>query len=138
MHNEYKRQSPYRGFWITLLLLIIPPLVCWGIVNSVLDTFSRWPKDLDTATAKALGCWLGFLVHMICLLSGLLTPGWEALKYRVVDFFENLIIGVGYAITSYWENIVQDGVTFLIGFSIILTNFLIMIDGILDALALLM
>lgn len=138
MHNEYKRQSPYRGFWITLLLLIVPPLVCFGIVDSVLDSFSKWPDDLDAATAKALGCWLGFLVHMICLLSGLLTPGWEALKYRVADFFENLIVGVGYAIKSYWENIVADGVTFLICFSIILTNFLIMVDGVRDALALLM
>ena len=137
MHNEYKRQSPYRGFWIPLLLFIVPPLVCFGIVDSVLDTFSKCPDDLDAATAKALGCWLGFLVHMICLLSGLLTPGWEALKYRVVDFFENLIVGVGYAIKSYWENIVQDGMTFLICFSIILVNFLIMVDGVRDVLALL-
>ena len=137
MHNEHKRQSPYRGFWITLLLLIVPPLVCWGIVDSVLDTYSRWSAALDDATARALGCWLGFLVHMICLLSGLLTPGWEALKYRVADFFENLIVGPGYAIKSYWENIVQDGVTFLICFAIILTNFCIMIGGLRDAIALL-
>ena len=104
----------------------------------ILVLCSRGCTDDVMATAKALGCWLGFLVHMICLLSGLLTPGWEALKYRVADFFENLIVGVGYAIKSYWENIVADGVTFLICFSIILTNFLIMVDGVRDALALLM
>ena len=73
MHNEYKRQSPYRGFWVILLLLIVPPLVCFGIVDAVLDAYSKWPQALDDASAKALGCWLGFLVNMICLLSGLLT-----------------------------------------------------------------
>ncbi len=137
MHNEYKRQSPYRGFWVILLLLIVPPLACFGIVDAVLDTYSKWPQALDDASAKALGCWLGFLVHMICLLSGLLTPGWEALKFRVSEFFEDLVVGVGYAFKSYWESMVSDGVTFLICFSIILTNAIIMVDGVLDAIALL-
>ena len=137
MHNENKRQSPYRGFWITMILLILPPLLCYGLVDAILDKFSTWPEPLDTATARALGCGLGFLFHMICVLSGVLTDGWEAVKYRIGEFCENLIIGAGYAFRTYWEDMWTDGVTFLIYGSVILINTVIAVDGLLEAAALL-
>ena len=137
MHNEHKRQSPYRGMWVVLLLLIVPPILCYGIVSGVLARFSRSSAALDAATAKALGCGIGSLFHMICILSGVLTPGWEALKYRIREFFENLIVGVGYAFSSYWEDMRSDGVTFIIYMSIILANAAITVDGVLEAVALL-
>lgn len=137
MHNEYKRQSPYRGFWITMILLLLPPLLSYGLINSLLKEFSPWPEALDAATAKALGCGLGFLFHMICVLCGVLTDGWEAVKYRIGEFFENLIVGVGYAFRTYWEDMRTDGVTFVIYSSMILINSYFMADGLLDAVALL-
>ena len=137
MHNEYKRQSPYRGFLVIMALLILPPILCWGLVNSLLEEFSPWPDALDTATAKALGCGLGFLFHMICILCGALTDGWQALKYRIGEFIENLTIGVGYAFSSYWDDIRSDGVTFLLYGSVILTNTILMADGLLDCISIL-
>ncbi len=137
MHNEYKRQSPYRGFWITLLLLTVPTLLCYAIVDGVLAEFSKWPDDLDKATAQAMGCGLGFLFHMIAVLSGVLTDGWEAVKFRVGEFFEALLVGPGYAVKSYLENMWTDGVTFPVYFGIIAGNFLLVVDGIRDAIALL-
>ena len=137
MHNEHKRQSPYRGMWVALLLLIIPPLLCYGIVSGVLERFSRSSDALDLATSKALGCGIGGLLHMICILSGLLTPGWEALKYRVREFFENLIVSPGYAFSTYWEDMRNDGVTFIIYVTIIGINAAITVDGVLEAIAIL-
>lgn len=137
MHNEYKRQSPYRGMWVILIMLIMPPLLCYAIVAGVQAEFSKAPAALDAATAKVLGCGMGFLFHMICILSGVLTAGWEALKYRIREFFENLIVGIGYAFSTYWEDMRNDGVTFIIYLSIILVNFAIMMDGIREAIALL-
>ncbi len=137
MHNEYKRQSPYRGFWITMILLLLPPLLSYGLINSLLKEFSPWPEALDAATAKALGCGLGFLFHLICVLCGVLTDGWEAVKYRIGEFFENLNVGVGYAFRTYWEDMRTDGVTFVIYSSVILINTYFMADGLLDAVALL-
>lgn len=138
MHNEHKRQSPYRGMWVVLLLLIVPPLLCYGVVSGVLERFSRSSAALDAATAKALGCGMGTLFHMICILSGVLTAGWEALKYRIREFFENLIVGPGYAFSTYWEDMCNDGVTFIIYISIILVNASITVDGALEAIAILM
>lgn len=137
MHNEYKRQSPYRGFWITMILLLLPPLLCYGLVDTLLDEYSTWPDALDNATAQALGCGLGFLFHMICVLCGVLTDGWEAVKYRIGEFRENLIVGIGYAFRSYWEDLCTDGVTFLIYGSVILINTYFTVDGLLAAVALL-
>ena len=137
MHNEHKRQSPYRGMWVVLLLLIVPPLLCYGVVNGVLERFSRSSDALDAATAKALGCGMGSLFHMICILSGVLTAGWEALKYRIREFFENLIVGPGYALSTYWEDMRNDGVTFIIYMTIILVNASVTVDGVLEAIALL-
>lgn len=137
MHNEHKRQSPYRGMWVILIMMIVPPILCYAIVSGVLAEFSKSSEALDLATAKALGCGFGFLFHMICVLSGVLTAGWEALKYRIREFFENLIVGVGYAFSTYWEDMRTDGVTFIIYLSIILVNMAVMVDGILEAIALL-
>ncbi len=137
MDNEHKYQSPYRGFFISIVLLIVPGLLCYLVIDAAIMRFSPWPYALDKASSQALGCLFTFFYHMIALLCGLFTPGWEAVKFRVVDFFENLIIGVGYAFRSYWESMCEDGVTFLIHFSIILANILLLIDGVQDALALL-
>ena len=137
MHNEYKRQSPYRGFWVLILILILVPFGLYSIVNAVLEEYSPYSAALDAATARALGCGFGFLFHMICILSGVLTDGWLAVKYRIGEFIENLIVGVGYAFTTYLEDMRDDGVTFILYFSVIVTNFAIMADGIRDAIALL-
>lgn len=137
MHNEYKRQSPYRGMWVMLPILILVPLGLFMIVNAVLKEYSSYPDAFDLATAKAMGCFFGFLFHMICVISGVLTDGWEAVKYRMGEFVENLIIGVGYAFRSYLESMRDDGVVFIIYSSVIIANFAVLADGVSDVLALL-
>ncbi len=138
MHNEYKKQSPYRGFWVILLFLILVPLGLFSLVKAALDEYSRFSDALDLATAKALGCGFGFLFHMICMLSGVLTSGWEALKYRLQEFAENLTVSPGYAFRTYLEDMRDDGVTFIIYLAVILVNLSVVIDGVRDAIALLM
>lgn len=137
MENEYKRQSPYRGFWVIMLFLILVPLGLYALVNAVLEEYSPYSAALDSATARALGCGFGFFFHMICILSGVLTAGWQAVKYRICEFFENLIVGVKYAFSTYLEDMRTDGVTFILYMSVIAINFAIMVDGIRDAIALL-
>ena len=52
MHNEYKKQSPYRGFWVILFFLIMVPFGLFSVVKAVLDEYSRYSPELDMATAK--------------------------------------------------------------------------------------
>ncbi len=137
MHNEYKRQSPYRGFIITLFILIVPGLLCYLAIDAAIMKYSPWPYDLDKASSQALGCLFTFFFHMIALLCGLFTPGWQAVKFRVVDFFESLIVGFGYACKNYAESMWEDGVTFDIHMAIIGVNLYFLVDGVRTAMALL-
>lgn len=84
-----------------------------------------------------LGCGCGVIFHLMCLVSGSLRPGWLAVKYRIREFRENLIVGIGYAFESYWEDIRTYGVTFLISFVVIAVNLAITLDGLFDALEML-
>lgn len=137
MDNEYKQQSPYRGMWVVLLLLIVPPIVFYALVSGVMEKYSHYSDALDSASARAFGCGVGTLFHLSCIISGVLTPGWRALKYRIGEFFENLVGGLGFALSSYWDDMRTDGVTFIIYMPIIVVNAVIAVDGILDAIALL-
>ena len=137
MHNEYKKQSPYRGFGVILFFLIVVPLGLFSIVKAVLDEYSTYSPALDLATAKALGCGFGFLFHMVCVLSGVLENGWEAVKYRLREFAENLIVGPVYAFRTYLEDMRDDGVTFIIYLTVILINLSVAVDGVQEAFALL-
>ena len=137
MHNEYKKQSPYRGFWVILFFLIMVPFGLFSVVKAVLDEYSRYSPELDMATAKALGCGFGFLFHMVCVFSGVLDAGWDAVKYRLREFVENLIVGPVYALRTYLEDMRDDGVTFIIYLAVILGNLSSVVGGAQDAFALL-
>ena len=137
MENNDKRQSPYRGFWVIVLMMIGFPVLSYLIVHGVLEEFSRSSDALDLATSKALGCGIGFLFHLCLVISGVLTPGWMAVKYRLGEFFENLVVGIGYAFETYWEDMRDDGVTLLVEVTLILINLLIALSGLRDALVLL-
>lgn len=136
MHNEHKHQSPYRGFWVVLLALILVPNVLFLIVKGALANFSKFPPEMDHLTAKVIGLGCGSLFHMICFVGGAFTPSWQAVKYRVGEFFENLVVGVGYAITTYLEDMRDDGVTFIIYMAVILVNLVVVVDSIRQALIL--
>lgn len=137
MTGNDKYQSPYRGFWVIMLLLILIPLGLYALMRVLFAEYSPFGTRLDEASARALGCGLGFLVHLSFLISGVLSASWQAVKYRVSEFFENLVVGVGYAFKTYLEDMRDDGVTFILAFSVMVVNFLIALDGLQDALVLL-
>ncbi len=132
MQNESKHQSPYRGLWVLILALIIPPVACYALVNAALAQFSPWSAAVDEITARVFGFGSGFLYHLSCIFAGVLTPGWQAVKYRIGEFIENLAISLGYAFASYWDDIRMDGVNFIISFIIILANLYIVLDALRD------
>lgn len=137
MQNKYKHQSPYRGFAVTLIGLIIVPVAFYWLIYLLQSEYLHTPEALNVASAKALGCGCGVIFHLMCVVSGALRPGWRAVRYRMREFRENLIVGVGYAFESYWEDIRTDGVTFLISSVVIIANLIITLDGLIDALGML-
>lgn len=137
MQNDEKHRSPYRGFAVTLIALIAVPAVFYWLIYLLHAEYLHTSHALNVASAKVLGCGCGAIFHLMCLVSGALRPGWQAVKYRMREFRENLIVGIGYAFESYWEDIRTDGVTFLISFAVIAMNLAITLDGLFDSLGML-
>ncbi len=129
MQDENKRQSPYRGLLIMIVMLIIPPLACYGILSAALEQFSPWGPKLDEITAQVIGAGLGVLFHLMVIVSGAITPAWYAVKYRIREFFENLIVGFGYACKSYWDDVRTDGITFTVFMIIMIANLLFALNA---------
>lgn len=134
MFQDEKHQSPYRGFLISLLVMIVPGLLFYLAVNGGAKAYRPAYSMRDQASSQALACMLSLLIHMIAMLSGLFSRGWRALKFRIKDFFECLSISVSYAFKAYWNSIKTDGVTFDIHLLFMLGNLHFLMDGIYRAL----
>lgn len=136
MYDGDKAQPPYRGFWVVVLALILMPAAFCFVVDWALTTYNPMSRPLHDATVRTLGLGCGFLFHMICLVGGAFRADWQALKYRVSEFFENLVVGLGYALQTYFEDVCQDGMTFTLYMLIIAANLALAIHSLLKALAL--
>ena len=137
MEQNGKRPSPYRGFWAVLLALILTPGVFVFIIDYALNHFGAPSPALNGVTARAMGLGLGFVFHLMCMISGAFRPGWEAVKRRWADFFDNLIVGPGYALRALRDDMRDDGFTFAISMGIIATNFCFALRSLLQAIAML-
>ena len=136
MNSDSKYYSPYHGVWAQLLVLILVPLGFFALVHVGFSFYQPHYGKLNLLSAKAIGCGLGVLFHLSCAIVGVFTPGWRAVKYRIREFFENLVIGLGYSIESYWEDMKSDGVVFLLQMPIVGLNLYIAVDALLEALPL--
>lgn len=137
MDAEYKKQSPYRGLWVILLMLTGVPLLLFGVLYAAMEFHQPYNTDLNLATAKVIGCGLGTVFHLSCAVAGVFTPHVQAVMYRIGEFFENLIVSPGFAFESYWDDMKNDGVVLLIELPILVGNFLVVLDGLADVLPLL-
>lgn len=135
--DDQKRTSPYRGCWMVLLLLIGVPLLLYGILSIALAYYYPHSMRLNQATARCLGCGLGSLYHMGCIISGLLREPFHAICYRVKEFFANLSCGLPFALRCYWDDMKHDGLLFLPYAAIIGICLYIAIQGAITALSLL-
>lgn len=137
MDAEYKKQSPYRGLWVILLMLICVPLMFFGVLYAALEFHQPYQTALNLASAKTIGFGLGAVFHLSCAVAGVFTTPLKAIFYRIGEFFENLVVSPSFAFESYWEDMKNDGVVFLIELPILVANLLLLLDGLLEVLPLL-
>ena len=120
-----------------LLILICVPLVFWFIISTLLNHYQPHFARVNPDSARCLGCLLGSIFHMSCLLGGLLRNPWRAFRYRIKEFFANLPCGLPFALSCYWEDMKTEGALFVPYMAIIGTCLYLAIDGGLKVLALL-
>lgn len=135
--EESKQKSPYHGFWVIVLAMVIVPLVLWGTVYGLLCYYRPHQMRFNVPGAQFLGFGMGSLFHMSCVIGGLLRDSYRAVVYRVREFFENLVCSPLFALRCYWEDVKADGLVFTICIIIIGTCLGLTLDGLIRTLALL-
>ena len=135
--DDNKRYSPYHGCWVVFLLLIGVPLALYAVINTAISFYQPQFARLNPASSRAIGCLLGSVYHLSCIVAGLLRDPWRALCYRVKEFFENLPCGLPFAFRCYWEDMKNDGALFVPYAAIMIACLWLAIDGAVTALSLL-
>lgn len=133
--DDNHQYSPYHGCWVVLLILIGVPLALYMVIEAAITFYQPQFARINPSSARCIGCLLGSVFHMSCVVCGLLRDPWRAVCYRVKEFFENLSCGLGFALECYWEDMKHDGVLFIIYASIIGVCLYFAIEGGITALS---
>ncbi len=118
MLDDSKYKSPYYGLWLVLLVMIGIPFLFYGILYGLFDDFQNESAAVNEASARALGFSVGTAFHLSFLAGGAFSKHIAAVGRRVVNFFGNLKVSVGFAFQCYFEDIKSDGAVFLIVFAV--------------------
>ncbi len=135
---NYENRSPYNGILISILFMCLPSILCTWLFFEAIDIFQpQFGHDLNWASAKVLGCGIGVLFHLGCLLKGDFTKEFSVVINRLKEFFSYLFISPSLAFRFYFDDIKENGVVFWIYFVITFTNTYIFVTAIQDVIALL-
>ena len=135
--DDNKSYSPYHGCWVIFLLLIGVPVVFYAVVYAAVYAYEPHFSRLNQVSAQCIGCGLGTVFHLSCIIAGTLRDPFRALCSRVKEFFANLPCGLPFALQCYREDLRQDGALFVPYAIIIGVCMYLTIDGVVAAFALL-
>ena len=115
MQHDGKNESPYRGLWVILLVLAVVPVVFYlCLLGPLLTWQTRFSREMNEASARVFGFGLGIVFHLSCWVGGSFRHAIDAVKKRVVDFFENVRVSLGFALECYLDDMKNDGVALLL------------------------
>ena len=87
------KKTPYQGLWVFLPMMILPSVVITLLLYFVIAKWQgRFGQELNWATAKIFGCGCGIMFHISCWLMGVFTDDYMALKLRMKELSENLVV----------------------------------------------
>ena len=129
MEYEGKEVSPYKGVIGSCILLILFPLVIYGIFYATISNLQNLGPVQTNNAALGLGFGVGFIFHISCIIAGLFKGTLKVVINRVKTFFENLSLSKKLAFRCYWDDIKSEGIVFWIYFIIIFANALVSVYG---------
>ena len=130
------KKTPYEGMWIFIPMMVIPSIVMTAVFYAVISY--RQPQfgaELNWATAKIFGCGIGIMYHFSCWLTNVFTEDYLAMKARLQEFGENIVVSANLAFKCYWEDVKSLGLAFWIDVGIIGLNIGVFVDAVRDYIA---
>ncbi len=127
------RKSPYHGQFISIIILVLPPLALVALFYGAFKLCDYQPNDeLNWISSKMFGCGLGILFHLSCWLMSAFKQDILVVKERLKDFFGDLFISPKSAFKWYFYNIKENGISFWIDLGFMLANAWIFVDSIFE------
>ena len=131
------KKTPYQGLWIFLPMMILPSVVITYILFLVINRWQpQFSQELNWASARMFGCGCGILFHFSCWLTGVFKEDFEAVKIRLKEFGDNIVVSAKLAFSCYWEDVKSLGLAFWIDLAVVALNAAVFVDAILDFLEL--
>ena len=131
------KKSPYQGLWIFLPMMVLPSVVITALLYFVIAKWQgRFGFEMNWATAKIFGCGCGMMFHFSCYLMGVFSEDYMAVKLRLKEFRENIVVSVKLAFSCYWEDVKSLGLAFWIDMAVVALNAGVFLDALLDYMAL--
>lgn len=117
MEHDNKQRSPYKGILVQVFFTVLIPLVLLVLFYFVINKYQgNYEREQNTLTAIALATGIGTLFNCSCIIAGIVTPSYLVFKNRVLEFFENTKLSFSFAVKSYFYDMKENGVVFLIYF----------------------
>ena len=120
MDGYEKEKSPYHGVGMLCLVMIGVPVILYLISRTFFAHQALMYPDLVSLSALVLSSGIGVLLHLSFVIIGVFRESFAVVRARLSEFFDDLKIGVGFALRDYWYNIKTGGLAFLIYFTIML------------------
>ncbi len=136
MLDDTKYRSPYYGMWLACLIMIAVPFVAYGLLYLALDEFQTRYPYLNEPSARALGFCVGTVFDLMCFVCGAFGQHIDAVIKRVVGFFGNLKVSLGFAFKCYFEDIKNDGAGLIIVLAVTAVTAFVAYTGLRDFLLL--
>ena len=130
------KKSPYHGMWAFAISMFLPSVVITAILYGAFVLYQpQFRQEMNWAAAKIFGCGCGILFHLGCWIAGVFAEDYKAVKERLKEFCENIIVSVRLAFCCYWEDVKTLGVAFWIDVAMIALNAGVFWDALRDYLA---
>ena len=127
------KKTPYQGLWIFIPMMVLPSVALTWIFYLVIARWQpQYSVELNFASAKIFGCGCGMLFHFSCWLMGVFTEDFQAVKKRLKEFFENVVVSLSLAFTCYWEDVKTLGLAYWIDVALVGLNIGVFADAVLD------
>ena len=117
MEHDNKQRSPYKGILVQVFFTVLIPLVLLVLFYFVINKYQgNYEQEQNSLTAIVLATGIGTLFNCSCIIAGIVTPSYLVFKNRVLEFFENTKLSFSFAVKSYFYDMKENGVVFLIYF----------------------
>ncbi|MBO5039941.1 MAG: hypothetical protein J6D09_02455 [Clostridia bacterium] len=131
------KKTPYQGLWAFILFMLLPSVVMTSLsFGAMMKWQGRFGADFNWASAKAVGCGLGILFHISCIIIGAFTEDFNAVKTRLKEFIANLSASPKTAFKWYWQDVKTLGLAFYIDLALVGINIYVFVDALQDYFAL--